>query len=89
MQRAFVIAAVLAVVVVGGRGFVGIDRVVGTGVPNRDDPSNSSGRQLGFDRDCSDFSAHREAQKFYEANPPGDPHRLDGDDGGWACERHP
>ena len=38
------------------------------------------------DRDCSDFNTWREAQSFYEANQPGDPHRLDADNDGIACE---
>jgi endonuclease YncB( thermonuclease family) len=40
----------------------------------------------GPDRDCSDFSRHATAQRFYEAAAPGDPHRLDGDGDGVACE---
>ncbi|AVX06045.1 hypothetical protein MXMO3_03542 (plasmid) [Maritalea myrionectae] len=40
----------------------------------------------GYDRDCSDFNSWREAQAFYEANQPGDPHRLDADNDGIACE---
>ncbi len=38
------------------------------------------------DRDCGDFSTWEEAQAFYEAAGPGDPHRLDGDRDGIACE---
>ncbi len=38
------------------------------------------------DRDCSDFSSWREAQDFYERNGPGDPHGLDRDRDGIACE---
>ncbi|MFM9862969.1 MAG: excalibur calcium-binding domain-containing protein [Micropepsaceae bacterium] len=38
------------------------------------------------DRDCRDFDSHDEAQAFLEATE-GDPHRLDGDDDGVACER--
>jgi hypothetical protein len=38
------------------------------------------------DMDCSDFSSWREAQDFYERNGPGDPHRLDADHDGIACE---
>ena len=41
----------------------------------------------GVDRDCSDFRTWREAQAFYEAAGPGDPHHLDGDGDGIACER--
>jgi hypothetical protein len=38
------------------------------------------------DRDCSDFSSWAEAQRFYESQGPGDPHRLDADNDGIACE---
>lgn len=38
------------------------------------------------DRDCRDFSNSEEAQAFYEAAGPGDPHRLDGDHDGIVCE---
>lgn len=40
----------------------------------------------GGDKDCSDFSSHAAAQKFFKAHQPGDPHRLDGDRDGVACE---
>lgn len=38
------------------------------------------------DYDCSDFSTQTEAQKYLLS---GDPHRLDGDDDGAACESLP
>lgn len=38
------------------------------------------------DRDCGDFSNWKEAQAFFENAGPGDPHRLDGDGDGIACE---
>jgi micrococcal nuclease len=42
------------------------------------------------DRDCSDFKTHRQAQHFFEKhNPRRDPHGLDGDDDGSACEDLP
>ncbi|BDG59281.1 thermonuclease family protein [Caldinitratiruptor microaerophilus] len=43
------------------------------------------------DRDCSDFRTQAEAQAFFEANggPARDPHRLDGDHDGIACESLP
>ncbi|WP_110279410.1 excalibur calcium-binding domain-containing protein [Loktanella sp. PT4BL] len=44
-------------------------------------PSRTSG-----DRDCSDFRTWREAQAFYENAGRGDPHRLDADNDGIACE---
>jgi len=42
----------------------------------------------GPDRDCGDFRSQRQAQRFFEAagGPTRDPHRLDGDDDGVACE---
>lgn len=46
---------------------------------------------FGPDRDCSDFSTHDEAQRFFIAagDPAKDPHRLDGDHDGIACETLP
>ena len=38
------------------------------------------------DMDCSDFRTWREAQDFYQSAGPGDPHRLDADADGIACE---
>ena len=41
------------------------------------------------DRDCSDFSTHAEAQDFFESEGYGDPHGLDRDGDGIACETLP
>jgi hypothetical protein len=42
------------------------------------------------DRDCSDFSTQRKAQHFFETHHPRrDPHRLDADHDGIACEDNP
>lgn len=42
------------------------------------------------DRDCSDFSTQRQAQRFFNHHHPRlDPHRLDADDDGLACEDLP
>ncbi|HXS48409.1 MAG TPA: excalibur calcium-binding domain-containing protein [Solirubrobacterales bacterium] len=40
------------------------------------------------DKDCSDFSSWRAAQNFYRnhGGPRSDPHRLDADHDGIACE---
>jgi len=39
------------------------------------------------DRDCSDFRTWKQAQRFYKKhNPSRDPHRLDADRDGIACE---
>lgn len=39
------------------------------------------------DLDCKDFSSWREAQAFYESFWPNNPHGLDRDKDGNACER--
>lgn len=43
------------------------------------------------DKDCSDFRTQREAQSFFEANggPSNDPHGLDRDGDGRACQNLP
>lgn len=43
---------------------------------------------MAADKDCSDFRSWRAAQNFYKKHggPRRDPHRLDGDDDGIACE---
>jgi endonuclease YncB( thermonuclease family) len=41
------------------------------------------------DRNCSDFDTQPEAQAFFEARQPGDPHNLDGNGDGEACESLP
>jgi hypothetical protein len=38
------------------------------------------------DYDCDDFSDQFAAQEFYDLNGSGDPHRLDRDGDGFACE---
>ena len=40
------------------------------------------------DKDCSDFNTWRQAQNFYKKHggPRYDPHRLDADHDGIACE---
>jgi len=45
----------------------------------------------GPDRDCGDFESGAVAQRFFVAagGPAEDPHRLDGDDDGRACESLP
>ncbi|WP_407703496.1 excalibur calcium-binding domain-containing protein [Terricaulis silvestris] len=46
-------------------------------------------RRTTRDRDCRDFSTHSQAQAFFESEGLGDPHLLDGDGDGIACERLP
>lgn len=44
----------------------------------------------GADLDCADFDSQNEAQAFFESHDPGsDPHALDGDGDGAACETLP
>lgn len=43
----------------------------------------------GPDRNCTDFDTQTEAQCFFLAAGPGDPHRLDQDGNGVACEALP
>jgi hypothetical protein len=41
------------------------------------------------DRDCPSFSTQAEAQAFFNAQGAGDPHTLDADNDGIACETLP
>lgn len=41
------------------------------------------------DMDCGDFSTQAEAQDFMDSEGPGDPHGLDRDGDGEACETLP
>lgn len=51
------------------------------------EPEPQPPRRHGRDLDCRDFASHSEAQAFFEDNDPDeDPHRLDGDGDGEACE---
>ena len=43
----------------------------------------------GADKDCGDFSTHAQAQAFFDSAGPGDPHGLDRDEDGLACETLP
>lgn len=48
-------------------------------------PANSNSS----DYDCTNFSTHAEAQDFLESEDSGDPHGLDRDGDGIACETLP
>jgi len=41
------------------------------------------------DLDCGNFGSQAEAQAFFRKGGPGDPHYLDGDNDGRACEALP
>ncbi|MCP2669538.1 thermonuclease family protein [Maricaulaceae bacterium EIL42A08] len=47
-------------------------------------PLGAAGAEFA-DKDCSDFASWEEAQAFFEAAGLGDPHRLDGNRDGIAC----
>jgi endonuclease YncB( thermonuclease family) len=53
------------------------------------DSSSGPGETSTRDRDCSDFDTQPEAQRFFERHGPGDPHGLDGNNDGEACESLP
>lgn len=59
--------------------------------PRLNPPPMKSKTALEPDRDCSDFQTQKEAQEFYEGagGPHQDPHRLDPDKDGVACESLP
>jgi len=52
----------------------------------RDDPLPA----IAADRDCGDFKSRRQAQRFFKRNggPQQDPHGLDADNDGKACETY-
>jgi micrococcal nuclease len=67
-----------------------------TSTPGDSEPTSAPQSDLpydpnGPDRDCSDFATQDEAQRFFIAagGPDRDPHRLDGDHDGIACESLP
>ncbi|WP_263788953.1 thermonuclease family protein [Salinibacter grassmerensis] len=53
------------------------------------DRTSGPGETSVKDRDCSDFDTQPEAQRFFERHQPGDPHGLDGNGDGEACESLP
>lgn len=56
-----------------------------------DDPKSTRSYAKYGDKDCSDFATQKEAQRFFKANggPTKDPHNLDRDGDGVACEKLP
>lgn len=55
----------------------------------RPKPQPRTPTYTGGDKDCKDFSTQLAAQRFYESQGPGDPHGLDRDGDGIACESLP
>jgi len=60
-------------------------------VQSQQQPIQSVPVYSGGDKDCGDFATHAEAQSFFisQGGPSSDPHRLDGDHDGVACETLP
>jgi len=60
------------------------------GIPEQENSTKESIDEIltspAYDLDCSDFSSQSEAQAFFEQFYPRDPHRLDRDGDGIACE---
>jgi len=54
-------------------------------------PVQTSTSYAGGNKDCSDFATHASAQAFFisQGGPASDPHRLDADKDGLACESLP
>jgi endonuclease YncB( thermonuclease family) len=53
------------------------------------DRTSGPGETSVKDHDCSDFETQPAAQRFFEKHQPGDPHGLDGNNDGGACESLP
>ncbi|MCS4169377.1 endonuclease YncB(thermonuclease family) [Salinibacter ruber] len=53
------------------------------------DRTSGPGETSAEDRNCSDFDTQPESQRFFESHQPGDPHGLDGNNDGQACESLP
>lgn len=54
-------------------------------------PSSQKSSPVAGDKDCSDFATQKEAQEFFvfQGGPSSDPHKLDQDKDGVACESLP
>lgn len=80
MYAARIVAATIAAALVAATGAIAGSPEAGGG--------SSAARFI--DLDCADFATQKQAQEFFEANDPeADPHRLDGDHDGVACEDNP
>ncbi len=68
---------------------VNLTPVTPTSFPQNSAPSAAT--YSGGDKDCSDFATHATAQAFFisEGGPASDPHKLDADKDGLACESLP
>jgi hypothetical protein len=86
MNKATKIA--LGIVGTGAAGIIGFNALSNT-TPSQANQDQASIKYENRDYDCGDFSTHAEAQRFFESEGPGDPHRLDRDNDGLVCETLP
>lgn len=98
MKNALVGAGVAGVLLIGGYTLLNSaensDLQQGSTVNIRTDNPLETRAYLptgGSDKDCTDFSTHAQAQAFFMENggPSSDPHNLDRDGDGIACETLP
>lgn len=75
--------------VIGMRAFVGVVGVLAAAGLLVAVVAVGAGSRTAADRDCSDFANQADAQAFFDAHRPGDPHQLDSDGDGIACETNP
>jgi len=98
MKNGIIGAAIAGVTLVGGYALLN-DSDSGS-TPTTESPYTRTDNQLetraflntgGPDKDCGDFATHAQAQAFFMANggPSSDPHGLDRDGDGVACETLP
>ncbi|MBN6035409.1 excalibur calcium-binding domain-containing protein [Amycolatopsis sp. 195334CR] len=98
----FAAGVVLTTLVLGAGPALAQDTTIPPGIQPPAKPSSSSSATssssssssspaitstTGKDKDCADFATQAEAQAEW-AKDPSDPHGLDADDDGYACESH-
>ena len=94
MKNTLIGAGLIGAVLIGGyalfSGGEGASTNFFDNVVNKSDTDYSATRSYeSGDRDCTDFSTHADAQEFFESEGYGDPHGLDRDGDGIACETLP
>ena len=81
-RRTTSLAAVVPMLGLIGLGALGVS----TGDVRSGFSEGAVNRVTTVDRDCPDFATQAEAQAFFNSQGAGDPHRLDRDGDGRACE---
>lgn len=85
IKKAAIGAAIIGAGILGGGALLSNNNTTSVG----DNDYNTERSYSSGDYDCSDFSTHAEAQDFFESEGSGDPHGLDRDGDGSACETLP